>query len=233
MKEAGEVPADSAPASIHDIVEVAPKGWRESHGYDLCRRGCFGDSVFPFAPGLDKLIQVEFKPDLSPACAFWSMQVRGEMVELRSARGPWLREKLITFANRGSTANVHYRLSRTDGREYDGYLLMEFNLGLLAGDAPDRYHLLPGGRCLPLASKHEQEGVAEAVCIDEWTNVHIEISVDGAEWVGFYPVNTLSRGEGGLEMTYQGTCILFRVPLRLEGGSAWICDSKLTISPNR
>ncbi|HDS30920.1 MAG TPA: DUF1926 domain-containing protein [Firmicutes bacterium] len=233
MKEAHEVADDSAPASIHDIVEIAPEGWREDHGYDLCRRGCFGDSVFPYAPSLEKLVKVEFQPELGPACAFWNMRTLGGMIEMKSSREAWVREKLFNFENRGARVEVHEKLWRTDDREYEGYFLLEFNLGLLAGDSPDRFHLLESGQRFPLAVKMEHKGISRAVCVDEWTNVRIEIEVDGADWVGFYPVKTLSRSEGGLELTYQGTCIVFRIPLKISKGEVWTSDSRMEIFPIR
>ncbi len=233
MKEAGEVSSEEAPESIHDVVEVAPAGWRDGHGYDHCRRGCFADSVFAYKPSIEKLARVEYQPEFGPGCTTWELSQKDGKIELSSTRDCWFRQKMISFEDGGSTANVHYRLSRTDGRLFEGFFLMEFNLGLLAGDAPDRYHLLPSGRQLPLRSRFDIDDVSEAVCVDEWTNIRITLQVEGADWVGAYPVNTLSRGEGGLEMNYQGTCVIFRMPLRLEPESVWTIDTKMRVNPNK
>ncbi len=233
MKESDEIDEAAEPASIHDMVEIAPPGWRDGHGYDECRRGCFADRVIDVPPSLDRLARVEYTVEVGPLCGFWDTRITGNSVELTNTHGPWRREKTFSLDNQGSTAIVHYRLSRSDHAAYNGFLLLEFNLGLLAGEAPDRYHLLPSGERLPLASDFELDGVSEAIAVDEWSNVRITCQVDGADWLGVYPVKTLSRSEGGLEMTYQGTSLVFRVPIKLGGGSAWNSGSRMTIEPNR
>ena len=233
MKEAGEVSSDETPASIHDIVEVAPSGWREGHGYDRSRRGCFSDYVLIGKPSIEKLARVEYQAEIGPDSAPWELSLKGGLVELNSTHGIWTRKKVITFKDKGACADLHYTLSRTGGGVFEGFFLMEFNLGMLAGDAPDRYHLLPSGQKVPLSSRFELDGAFETVCVDEWSNVQVRLQVEGADWSGAYPVNTLSRGEGGLEMNFQGSCVIFRLPLKLEEGSVWTTDAKMMVLRNR
>ncbi len=231
MREAEDGHDEGSPASIHEMQEIAPAGWKENHGYDKCRRGCFTDRVMRHAPSLDQLVRVEYDPDLGPEWGFWGVSESEDRIEMIKTDGPWRRDKILEFKDEGRVAVMRYSLSRSDGNDYKGVLLLEFNIGLLAGDAGDRYHLLPDKTKLPLSSKFESNGSNEAVCIDEWSGVKIVIGVPDAEWMGVYPVSTLSRGEGGLEMNYQGTSILFRVPIVLEGGTTSDIPAEMEIVP--
>ncbi len=230
MREADKGADQSTPASIHDLAEVAPAGWREGFGYDLSRRGCFADRVLTDDIGLDRLASVDYRAELGPESGHWSVHVYEEYLKLSSDCGPWHREKVYKFDKRGRTGEMHYSLSRNDSASFAGTAYVEFNLGLLAGDAPDRYYVLPDGSHRPLSAKFELDGQDEIICVDEWTGVRIHVGVPGSEWLGVYPVKTLSRGEGGLEMTYQGTCTLFRMPIDLKSGEAWNCRAFMRLS---
>jgi len=238
MREADEGTVKEGPASIHDIQEIAPPGWRGGHGYDKCVRGCFADRVLATAPALGQLARVEYSSQFGPESGFWIGQPSassveppsGNVVRLRSSVGPWRREKRFEIDD-GETCLLGYSLRRDDRITFRGFLLLEFNLGLLAGDAQDRYHLLPGGERRRLGDMFELSGVATAECIDEWTGVRVSLQVDGAEWLGVYPVRTLSRGEAGLDMNYQGTCLVFRVPLELKPGLEWRSSAVMRVAP--
>ncbi len=229
MKEASETASKGSPASIHDIQEVAPAGWREGHGYDKSRRGCFADRILAWAPSLDQLARVEHNPILGPEWGFWATDADERGVRLLKTDGPWRREKAFTFEEDGRVGIMRYSLSRDDGGSFKGVLLMEFNLGLLAGDSDSRYYLMPSGERRQLMDSFEIPEGRETACVDEWTKVKIKISVPDAEWVGAYPVKTLSRGEGGLEMTYQGTSALFRVPVKLEEGGKFRVEARMEV----
>jgi hypothetical protein len=124
---------------------------------------------------------------------------------------------------------MRYAVSRPDNSTFEGHLLIEFNVGLLAGNASDRYHLLTTGERLPLADKFQIDGVTESTVVDEWTGVRVRLEAPGAEWMGVYPVRTLSRGEGGLEMTYQGSAIVFSLPLHINDGKTWACEISMSL----
>ena len=230
MVEADDARPAETPASIHDIREVAPPGWREGHGYDKCRRGCFTDRLLSENPGLDRLAKVDYRAEFGPESAFWISKADGKKVHLRSVTGPWKRDKSFTFSRNGDEAMMEYALSREDGKLFEGMLLFELNLGMLAGDAPDRYHLLPDGTRLHLSERFEVDGVQSATVVDEWSGTRVVFDVPDAVWLGAYPVKTLSRGEGGLEMTYQGTSIIFAVPVELKNGSKCLATAKMRVN---
>lgn len=225
MVESDDPRAGSQPASIHDMVEVAPPGWSEGHGYDKTRRGCFTDRVVRFSPTLEQLARVTYTVETGPASGFWNiLELQDGGISIANDSFPWRREKHFKFKNDGRAASLKYILSRFGGSKFNGHLLLEFNIGLLAGDAPDRYHALPEGK-RPLADTFEIHGCSETRVVDEWTGVEIKIQAPDADWMGVYPVKTLSRGEEGLEMTYQGSCIVFRIPVNLENGKQCVVDA--------
>jgi len=218
MVEEGEAGESAQPASIHDMREVAPAGWRDGFGYDAVQRGCFAGRLIGTDPGIDGMARVDYEAEFGPESGPWSCDVRDNSVILENIHNEWQRKKIFLFNDDGSECVMQMNFKRGDGNRYGGYIFIEFNAGLLAGDSQDRYHHLPDGSRLQLGVKHEVEGVSKTSCIDEWTGVKVDFTVPAADRVGFYPVRTLSRGEGGLEMTYQGTCIVFRIPVEIPEG---------------
>jgi len=232
MREEGDSRGVASPASIHDMVEVAPRGWREGYGHDRCRRGCFGDRIAALPPSIESLARVDYKIDLDLGRAPWLAEANENMVVLTRADGVWLREKTFEFDHESSRACMKYAVSRADGAAYRGNLLIEFNVGLLAGDAPDRYHLLPNGHRRLLGDKFELAGVSETTIVDEWTGVRINLTVGGSDWLGVYPVKTLSHSEAGLETIYQGSAMVFRLPITIPRASATNCEASMTVVAN-
>jgi alpha-amylase len=230
MVEADDPRAGEQPESIHDMVEVAPPGWSDGHGYDNARRGCFADRIVSFPPNTDQLANVAYREELGPSSGFWNkLKTRDTSVWIANDVFPWHREKHFEFENDSRLLKLKYILSRYGTSHFSGYLLFEFNIGLLAGDAHDRYHLLPGGKKKKLSATFEIEKCNQTRVMDEWTGAGVRISVPDADWMGIYPVKTLSRSESGLEMTYQGTCLVFRMPLELDNGKTIEINSEMEL----
>lgn len=227
MKEHVDVHQEDTPASIHHMIETPPEGWSLGYGNDLFRRGCFFDRVVEIPPTLEQLAKCRYHPVLGNETGPWNCNIRKSKIVLSRSDGPWSREKTVSFDENGS-AYLNWILRNTDGSRFDGYLLVEFNIGLLAGHAPDRYHTV-GGKNFSLESMIELEHTDRASVTDEWTGVKISLNVPGADWLGIYPVKTLSRSEGGLEMNYQGTCLIFRVPFILKPRTVISLDAVMTV----
>jgi hypothetical protein len=217
------------PASIHDIHAIPPQGWREGFGYDKCRRGCFAERLLNEHPGLDRLARVEYESEFGPETTYWTMRVDNDAISLDSVLPSWHRKKIFKIGKENREAVMKYSLSRIDGRPYNGLMFLEFNIGLLAGDSHDRYHLLQDGTRYLLSDKFERDGIEQANIIDEWSDVEVRIDVPGSIWMGVYPVKTLSRGEGGLEMNYQATSVLFALPVEIKAGGEWRMNGKMSV----
>ena len=100
-----------------------------------------------------------------------------------------------------------------------GSLIMDFNFGLLAGNASDRYIALSEKNHIPLESRLKETDTNKVELVDEWTGVRIVIKTPGGSRMSTYPVKTLSRGEGGLELNYQGVCVQFKSKVSLRKGT--------------
>lgn len=230
MVEASDPRARQNPESIHEMVNVAPSGWSDGHGYDKVRRGCFTDRVVTVPPSLSQLMQVKYDEEAGPSSGFWEIRKSGaKNLIISNDSFPWHREKQYRFEKDGRIAKMIYTLTRFGEKPFNGYVLLEFNLGLLAGNAPDRYHILPDGSHKQLADSFEIPNCPEIETVDEWTGERVRIRVPDADWMGAYPVKTLSRGEAGLEMTYQGTCLVFRIPVEIVNGVALETDAVMEI----
>jgi alpha-amylase len=97
---------------------------------------------------------------------------------------------------------------------------IEFNINLLAGDAPDRYYVIPGHQLddRKLASIGECVDVSEVHLIDEWNGIEVVLKMDKRCRFWRFPIETVSLSESGFERIFQGSCLLFYWPLELETG---------------
>lgn len=95
---------------------------------------------------------------------------------------------------------------------------VEFNINLLAGDAPDRYYHIPGHSLEDrrLASVGESLGVSEIQMIDEWAGIQVVLRMDRKCCLWRFPVETVSLSESGFEKIFQGSCLLPHWFLELE-----------------
>ena len=108
---------------------------------------------------------------------------------------------------------------------------IEFNINLLAGDAPDRYYDIPGHSLedRKLASVGELSGVTEVCLIDEWNKMKAILRTDKSCNLWRFPIETISLSESGFEKIFQGSCLLFYWPLELEPGGQFKVTVELGI----
>jgi hypothetical protein len=108
---------------------------------------------------------------------------------------------------------------------------IEFNINLLAGNAPDRYYLIPGHKPEDrrLVSVGECFDVSEVRLVDEWNGMEVVLTVNKSCSLWRYPVETVSLSESGFERIFQGSCLLFYWPLELEPGKQFEINIELGI----
>jgi hypothetical protein len=112
---------------------------------------------------------------------------------------------------------------------------IEFNINLLAGNAPDRYYHIPGHQLedRKLASIGGCLDVSEVRLIDEWNKMEVVLTMDRSCNLWRFPIETVSLSESGFERIFQGSCLLFYWPLELEPGGQFEVTIKLGIHPLR
>jgi alpha-amylase len=144
-------------------------------------------------------------------------------------------EKRFVPSLERSVLEAAYRITGETGEKKRINFGIEFNINLLAGDAPDRYYLVPGRQLKDrkLASLGELKDVSEIHLIDEWNGMDIVLKVDKRGDLIRFPVETVSLSESGFERIFQGSCLLFYWPLELERRGQFEATIELGIYPFR
>ena len=126
-----------------------------------------------------------------------------------------------------------YRLSFLEGEKGKTNFGVEFNINLLAGDAPDRYYHIPGAQLEDrrLASMGELEDVSEVHLIDEWSRFEVFLKTDKNCGLWRFPIETVSLSESGFERIFQGSCLLFYWPLNFEPKKQFEVNIELGVQP--
>jgi alpha-amylase len=110
---------------------------------------------------------------------------------------------------------------------------IEFNINLLAGDAPNRYYDISGQQLEDrrLGSQGELKNISEVRLIDEWNRMEVVLKMDRSCHLWRFPVETVSLSESGFERIFQGSCLLAFWPLELEPEEQFKVNIELGIEP--
>lgn len=113
---------------------------------------------------------------------------------------------------------IDYRLTNDERDPCTIRFGVEFQAGLLAGDAHDRYYLLDGRRPedARLRSSGECAGVRRVELVDEWLGLQTAIEMEQPATVWRCPVETVSLSESGFERLYQSSMVIPHWTLTLE-----------------
>ncbi len=89
---------------------------------------------------------------------------------------------------------------------------MEFVFNLLAPDEPDRYFEIQGEKH-SLVWQGEYTNCRNAVWVDEYQEIQIELLADPPASWWIVPIKTVTQSEEGFEAIYQGSSILPHWPV--------------------
>lgn len=226
----GTTTSPDAPAtSIHDLVRVKEPGLDRLLEYDPHpRRGALQDHLLAPGTGFEafRAGSAERLADLLrlPYQAGVERLKDGVTVTLTSrvARdgGAIVITKSVALRAGSTSADIRYTVRNDRPHAFRALLAVEWNLGMLAADAPDRYVLLDGVK--PSDPRAGSAGEAKASLIeavDEWRRVRVRFRLDAPHPVWRFPVETVSQSEGGFERTYQSTALHLVLPLDLAPGA--------------
>lgn len=131
--------------------------------------------------------------------------------------------KSISLLSGQSIIMVDYEILNQSDKKIEVCFGVEFNLTLLAGNSPDRYYKIHeiSVQNFPLNSEGLVSGIRHINLVDEWKG--FSVSFESKTPFDFirYPIETVSQSEGGVERTYQGSCLFFIYKLVLDPKSAW------------
>ena len=117
-------------------------------------------------------------------------------------------EKLLCIPRSGASLKAGYNVEIEN--ENDVLFGVEMNLSLQSGYSDDSYIKIPG-RTLSdshLASSGEEHDVSEVVLTVGWMPLKVKISFSSPSKLWWFPIETVSLSEGGIEKNYQNTCIV-------------------------
>ncbi len=220
--------ADGEVHSIHDLVVSKEQGLDKLLTYDWYRRGSFIDH-FIGATTLEEFAAASYK-ELGD---FVNRRYTKKIV--RKKDGALLRLSRVGNVDGSSPApvvvtktfefkpGVHkfvcgYEVDILGEPGVDVDFGVEFNIGLMAGDAHDRYYTIDGAK--PEDSRLRSTGVSESVTsvtlTDEWQKIAATITSDKPLTLWRFPIETVSLSEAGFERVYQSSVIFLHSRFRLE-----------------
>jgi len=214
--------------TIHEIYEAKEKGLDRCLIFDKYRKTSFLDHFIAEGTDFDSFRRGGYQEESDSVQAHYETHIRehdGNYTVVFSLSGneseegkgcPFGPEKRFTLS-RGSVKAYYQVVSRCRGKRKT-YFGIEFNINLLAGDAPDRYYRIPGHDLedRKLASAGECKEVSEIELIDEWMRLRVFLKILPACTLWRFPIETVSLSESGFERVFQGSCLLAGWPLELE-----------------
>jgi 4-alpha-glucanotransferase len=217
---------DAAIQSIHDMVVSKESGLEKLLNYDWYRRASFIDhfigdtTIEEFAaakyPEAGDFVTGKYERKISH---------KGEKVILQFSREgkvdknfPVRLTKTFEMAAASGKIICGYRLENLTPDFFDIDFGVEFNFGLMAGDAYDRYYTI--NKAKPADPRLRSTGTTEEVTSvslsDEWQGLRAEIEVDKPLTLWRFPIETVSLSESGFERVYQSSVIFLHSKIRLE-----------------
>jgi 4-alpha-glucanotransferase len=208
-------------ASIHEIVRTKEAGLEKKLFYDPARRVSLIERFVPLSGSVDQMQSGSYEElgDFRNAVFDFKTQApkkRGEKAQLVMTREGrvrgeplWLAKKVRADGEKNQF-EITYELQNKGLQDLEFLFFCEWNLTLLAGDAPDRNYFVKG-RSLEqsrLFSMGEEKNVTEMGMRDGWLNLEINFKTPKAARFWRYPVETISQSEAGFERVHQGACLL-------------------------
>jgi len=134
----------------------------------------------------------------------------------------------MTFYNDQGKIISEYELQNNAGKSLDLWFGVEFNYGLQAGHAEDRYYYSQNGALKEkyLDTRAIMEEAKFIGMKDLWRRLDIQLEIDKEGSIWRFPIETISLSEGGFEKVYQSSVIFPNWKITLN--QKW----KVTITQN-
>ncbi len=111
------------------------------------------------------------------------------------------------------------------------HFAVEINLAAMAGHAPDRYYSDPSGdRLGTLDTTIDRPHATGLSLTDEWLDLVVSLGWSQAAGLWCFPIQTVSRSEGGIEGVYQSSAILPHWHVRADDRGRWEVRINLRIA---
>ncbi len=216
-------------ASIHDLVLAKERDLYQKLRYDDYQRRSFIDHILP----VDCTLQAFEDKSCQELGDFYKFPYRlinqlrsEEAFEVHFRRDgqimgqPVSLLKKISVSRSAAQLDAHYILTNHSKQPLHFLLAVEFNFGLQAGQADDRYYYNEQGRLQPfyLNTSGVLPGAQMIGLKDEYLKIDVQLQSAQTKEIWRTPVETISLSEGGFERVYQSSAVLlvFEVTLHHE-----------------
>ena len=238
---------EGQPQSIHDRVKFKEQDLMSKIFYDRWERYSFLDHFLGPDTTLENFKQCSFEEQgdfvnqvyeresngnpLTGENFTLALKRTGIVTQQGSARQVTVEKKFI-FSRKQAEIEAQYKIANESEIPLSLWWGVEFNFTLLAGDAEDRYYICPGHSLESprLISEGALDGVKSFGLRDDWHKFQLSISFSPAVSLWRFPVETISQSEDGFERTYQGSCLLAHLKLKLAPGQSVEQNLTLKIS---
>lgn len=242
-------------ASIHDRVVTKERNLDQHLHYDWHRRVSLLDHFLGEATTLEALSQSRYPEQGDFVNQPYQSEVKGNTLTLTREGKVWVNDfhapirvqKAITVADpEQAEATIQYTLTNLSEQPVRLWFAPEFNVNLLAGDAPDRYYYVPQGasrasknggkasggtavmaetevklRSKKLISRDTLKDVSGIGLRDEWMAIDYQLTWDKSGDVWRFPVETVSQSEAGFEKVYQSSAVFPNWQIDLSPKGNW------------
>lgn len=222
-------------ASIHDLSRKVREPF--TLAYDPMERGCFIDHFFLQPLTLEEFKQSNFT-ELGDFCTqpftFGAEKTKITMRRAGKVRSPdnTMRPvdlvKRFRFSPQGAI-KARYSLLNPGPEALEVGFGMEFNLSLPAMNAGGG-EIKAGGQRIPLGGQGSMTEVEKVFLSDWFSPSQIELRWSLPAALFFYPVQTLSRSEGGFDTITQQVCLMPYWSISVKSHSSWDLDVVWTIA---
>ncbi len=216
--------------TIHEIFDSKEKDLDRYLHFDAYRKASFLDHFIPLSVDFESFRKGQLieEGDFIESPYEIEIKKRGKNRRLLFSRRGHLFQKGerysievkkdFFFRQGHPTLKAEYLISSQQEARIETIFGVEFNINLLAGEAPDRYYEIPGHHLEDrrLASSGEVRGVTKIYLVDEWTGFKLFLGVDRSSTLWRFPIETVSLSESGFERVFQGSCLLLLWPLNLK-----------------
>ena len=215
--------------TIHEIFDSKEGGLDQYLHFDGYRRASFLDHFIAEPMDFESFRRCQYQEEGNFIKEPYEIEVRrkGKYQEVffsqsgslfrNGKRDPIKIEKSFSIPPHQKVVKASYQITRTGEKRRTNFGI-EFNIDLLAGDAPDRYYDIPGHPLedRKLASVGVIKDVADVRLVDEWVGMKVVLKMDRNCNLWRFPIETVSLSKSGFEKIFQGSCLLLYWPLDLE-----------------
>lgn len=235
--------------SIHDLIKVKGEVSLDNLIYDKYLRYSLIDHFFATGTKLEEFANQSYVElgDFAAQPYDFSMEQQGGkltillrrrgVLQVRSENLPFEVQKEIRLMAGEEKVDIRYNLKNISGSSIQAVFGSEWNLNLLGGGHNEQaYYRVPG---IALDDHHldswgELTEVEKIAMGNRQLGIELELMVRPKTRLWRFPVESLSNSEGGIERTYQQSCLLALLSLDLPPGGmdefnlVWLVKSPIS-----